>query len=225
VPSIKPQLKEVKIKTPIEQHMLGSGGLFRQQNMEKRKVMSVREWVELCTKEEYRAPAVHEVGLESRSLHARAPLPRPRRAKKKETSNHEPEPSIKEEPIDDQVSSVPSPPSSNGAASPVVGTPVPSTKSGKQAKNATKPAPKAKRVAQSREVRQANLAERAARDDEFLETFEPDQDWLPHNASPEDYTPEFCQKLERHYWRNCGLGRAPWYGADTQGASIFSVPV
>lgn len=225
MPSIKPQLKEVKIKTPIEQHMLGSGGLFKQQNMEKRKVMSVREWVELCTKEEYRAPAVHEVGLESRSRHARAPLPRPRRAKKKETSNLEPELSIKEEPLDDQVSSVPSPPSSSGAASPVVGTPAPSTTRGKQAKNATKPAPKSKRVAQSREVRQANLAERAARDVEFLETFEPDQDWLPHNASPEDYTPEFCQKLERHYWRNCGLGRAPWYGADTQGASIFSALV
>src|ERR1700678_705757 len=66
LPALKPQLAEVKIKTPIEQHMLGNAGLFRQENMEKRKVMSVREWVELCSKDEFRAPGLFDVGLTSR---------------------------------------------------------------------------------------------------------------------------------------------------------------
>lgn len=187
MPSIKPQLAEVKIKTPIEQHMLGSGGLFRQQNMEKRKIMSVREWVELCSREEYRAPAVDEVGLESRGTNARVAQPRNRKEKKKEEEAKADE---------DEVLS---PPNSERAPSP------------------RPTAQKPRRVAQSREVRQANLAERAARDLEFLETFDADADWLPRNTKASDYTPEFCQKLERRYWRNCGLGKPAWYGADTQG--------
>ncbi|EED78550.1 predicted protein, partial [Postia placenta Mad-698-R] len=44
LPSVTPQLGNVKLKNPIEQHMLGRGGLFRQENVEKRRVMSVREW-------------------------------------------------------------------------------------------------------------------------------------------------------------------------------------
>ncbi|EGO23093.1 hypothetical protein SERLADRAFT_340652, partial [Serpula lacrymans var. lacrymans S7.9] len=44
LPSLKEQLANVKIKSPIEQHMLGRGGLFRQENIEKRRIMSVREW-------------------------------------------------------------------------------------------------------------------------------------------------------------------------------------
>ncbi|KAF6741198.1 specific transcriptional repressor [Ephemerocybe angulata] len=216
LPSIKPQLKDVKIKTPIEQHMLGNSGLYRQQNMEKRKVMSVREWVELCTKEEFRAPAVHEVGLESR----RDVAPRPRRGKKKESTSAEKEPTVKDEAIEVKVAAVPSPPGSDGAPSPrPESTPGPLA-SGSQLNGAGKakePAQKSKRQPQSREARQANLAERALKDDEFIEGFDSDTDWLPHNTLASDYTPEFCQKLERHYWRNCGLGKSPWYGADTLG--------
>lgn len=216
LPSIKPQLKDVKIKTPIEQHMLGNSGLYRQQNMEKRKVMSVREWVELCNKEEFRAPAVHEVGLESR----RDVAPRPRRGKKKESTSAEKEPTVKDEAIEVKVAAVPSPPGSDGAPSPrPESTPGPLA-SGSQLNwtgKAKEPAQKSKRQPQSREARQANLAERALKDDEFIEGFDAVTDWLPHNTLASDYTPEFCQKLERHYWRNCGLGKSPWYGADTLG--------
>ncbi|KAG2135583.1 JmjC domain, hydroxylase-domain-containing protein [Suillus cothurnatus] len=128
LPRTENQLGDVKIRTPIEQHMLGRGGLFRQENVEKRKVMSVREWAELCEKEEFCAPA------------------------------------------------------------------------------------------QSREVREA---ERSAKDAAFLKTFDPHKDWLPPCTTADDYTVEFCQKLERQFWRNCGLGKPAWYGADTQG-SVFT---
>ena len=42
--------------------MDGIGGLFRQRNIEKRRVFSVREWVELCTSDDHRTPSVGEDG-------------------------------------------------------------------------------------------------------------------------------------------------------------------
>ena len=81
------------------------------------------------------------------------------------------------------------------------------------------PARKAKgrRQAPTREVKEAQLREREAKDAAFLEDFDPHSEWLPPNTTPFDYTPEFCQKLERQYWRNCGLNKPAWYGADMAG--------
>lgn len=205
--------------------MLGRGGLFRQENLEKRKLMSVREWVELCNKDEFRALGVQEVGLHSRSANV-ATKPRGRRTKKKgeavkAESAGPGQVAIKEEPVDDyhqlangfSNSFVVSPPNSNAPASP----PDDGPSRSETANTETKPKAKGRRVAQTREAREAGLADRAARDKEFLGTFEPHDDWLPPNTKATDYTPEFCQKLERQYWRNCGLSKPAWYGADTQG--------
>ncbi|TFY57769.1 hypothetical protein EVJ58_g6826, partial [Rhodofomes roseus] len=83
------------------------------------------------------------------------------------------------------------------------------------------PKGKRKRATQSRQAREASLADRAAKDKVFLESFDPHSDWLPSNTTPFDYTPDFCKELERRYWRNCGLGKPAWYGADMQG-SLFT---
>lgn len=228
LPPLKPQLKDVKIRTPIEQHMLGSGGLFRQENMEKRKVMSVREWAELCSKDEFRAPGVDDIGLHARSANIK---PRTKKSKKKvdtvKTELADVEAEIRDDPDDDdqditrpilhcEQSCAASPPDSAMDASP----PTPISEAGPGSADPeviaeTKPKPK--RVGQTREAREASLADRAAKDLAFLETFSPQEDWLPANTKPSDYSPEFCQKLERQFWRNCGLGKSAWYGADTQG--------
>ncbi|KAF8966802.1 hypothetical protein BDZ97DRAFT_1756391 [Flammula alnicola] len=239
LPDVKPQLADVKIKTPIEQHMLGRGGLFRQENMEKRKLMSIREWVELCSKDEFRAPGVQEVGLSSRTTNTRVTTRVPRRGKQKaETLKAEPSgpgsagPVIKEEPLDDchslsaerATQALTTPPNSEGSPPPPVTTAGPSKAGKGKKKKPVKeepPKPRPKRVGQTREAREASLAERAARDRAFLDVFDTADEWLPPNTTASDYTPEFCQKLERHYWRNCGLGKPAWYGADTQG-SLFT---
>ena len=78
-------------------------------------------------------------------------------------------------------------------------------------------APKKRRAGQSTREREASNAERAHKDEEFLGDFDPQSDWLPPNTTSHDYTPEFCLNLDRRYWRNCGLGRLAWYGADTAG--------
>ncbi|KAJ7058631.1 JmjC domain, hydroxylase-domain-containing protein [Mycena amicta] len=176
---IKPQLAGVKIKSPIEQCMRGSGGLFRVENMEKRKVMSVREWAELCAKDEFRAPGVSQVGNRNNPS---APPPGRSRKKKKEKEEAKPEPQ--------DIVAIASPPNSVS--------PEPDD---------TKP--------RNRRV------ERAGKDASFVETFNPHSDWLPPDTTSTDYSPEFCAKLERAFWRNCGLGKPAWYGADTLG-SLFT---
>ena len=45
--------------------MLGHAGLYRQQNTEKRKVMSVREMVRVVCKDDLRAPGVDDVELKA----------------------------------------------------------------------------------------------------------------------------------------------------------------
>ena len=210
LPALKPQLAQVKIKSPIEQHMLGNAGLFRQENMEKRKLMSVREWVELCGKDEFRAPGVFDVGLTSRGANIAVRSKTQRKGKQKAGTVVV----IKEEPLDECLGSQPAitPPHSEGTTATTAG----SSRRKKASKNEN-PKPRAKRAGPTREAREASLANRAALDRDFIEDFSPHKEWLPPNTEPTDYTPEFCQKLERQFWRNCGLGKPAWYGADSQG--------
>ena len=94
MPSVVPQLDKIKLKNPIEQHMLGQGGLFQQQNIEKRRVMSVREWYELCAKEDLRAPGVDDVGLHARATNGSAKARTRRSRKQRESETAEPDPNV-----------------------------------------------------------------------------------------------------------------------------------
>ncbi|KAI0641835.1 hypothetical protein C8Q79DRAFT_299359 [Trametes meyenii] len=91
LPSVVPQLDKVKLKNPIEQHMLGQGGLFQQQNIEKRRVMSVREWAEMCAKEDLRAPGVDDVGLHARATNGSAKRRTRRGRKNRDSETVEPD--------------------------------------------------------------------------------------------------------------------------------------
>jgi JmjC domain, hydroxylase len=247
LPPLTPQLESVKLKSPIEQHMLGHGGLFRQQNVEKRRVYSVREWAELSSKEDRRAPSVDDIGLQ----HARraAPPPPPKsRAKKGERTKADATKAASAGPVsipavcdvDNTPSSanvpVPtspkSPPADGDAKVSEHPTDVPSLPTPERLKeeeeentdedekrdDKPQPTTKPKRKWQTREMRDAHLAERAAADAVFMRSFNPHTDWLPPNTRPEDYTPEFCKDLERRYWRNCGFGAPAMYGADMEGS-------
>jgi hypothetical protein len=217
LPSIIPQLREIQINRPIEQHMIGRGGLFRQENLEKRKFMSVREWVELCRTDDLRAPGVHEVGKRKRRSNVLPPVARTRRAKKKnEITASADVAKVKGEPIDQGHQSgetgAVTPPSSVAVAN------SPDEQTRHQIHNATscpigeKPKPRGRRN-QTKEQRVANHARDAA----FVDDFDPHKDWLPPDTKASDYTLEFCQELERDYWRNLGLAKPAWYGADSQG--------
>lgn len=78
--------------------MLGQAGLFRQENVEKRRHMSVREWAELCSREDLRAPGVDDTGLHARAMNGSAKA-KTRRSKRKgratETAEPEMTPDVK----------------------------------------------------------------------------------------------------------------------------------
>jgi hypothetical protein len=244
----------VKLKNPIEQHMIGHGGLFRQQNVEKRRVLSVREWAELCKTEDRRAPGVDDISLHYARRAAPPPPPKTRakrgeRAKAeltKASSAARPAPVPASE-VDNAALAGSLPPSPNSpphdedlkAAAPIASPSASGLKMEQPADDVFPSTPehlkeeeeentddddgdkpqktKAKRKWQTREMREAHLAERAAADAIFLKSFDPRTDWLPSNTRSEDYTPEFCKDLERRFWRNCGIGAPAMYGADMEG--------
>lgn len=245
LPSAIPQLAHVKLRNPIEQQMVGRGGLFRQQNMEKRRIMSVREWAELCAKEDHRAPTIDEAQggrrhapgtTRSRTRRGRASVP------SEEHLNENGEGAVEEDKVDedkmddsqkgeegasdhnvDHDSNIPTGEWKADADFDVdpastLPTPPPTTHSSDTLPPGidTSPTPTStKRSAAERKEAKDAL------DAAFLATFDPHKDWLPHGMVAEDYTPEFCRVLERIYWRNCSLGRAPWYGADMMGATSY----
>ena len=247
LPPLTDQLASVKLKNPIEQHMFGHGGLFRQQNVEKRRVFSVREWAELCSKDDRRAPGVDSIDLRHARRAAPPPPPKSRAKKadrtrdvtKAELAGPVPVPVLDK--VDGTVPKSPNtlPLDGDSKVSIPLADPSPDDPQSEQPTDvASLPTPersreddesdddghgnkpqkvKAKRKWQTREMREAHLAERAAADAIFFKSFNPRTDWLPPDTRPGDYTPEFCKMLERQYWRNCGFGTPAMYGADMEG--------
>ncbi|KAJ7243881.1 hypothetical protein B0H12DRAFT_1129888 [Mycena haematopus] len=201
LPEVTGQLAGVKIKSPIEQFMRGRAGLFRQENVEKRKLMSVREWAELCAKDEFRAPGKDQVGVHNGGVQ------HPQRSRrKKQVKDQDEDKQNAEKDKQDQVKveqsdvAMASPPNS----------PSPDPDDSKQDLDSKNTKARNRRI------------ERAGKDASFLESFHPHTHWLPPGTTAADYTPEFCAKLERTFWRNCGLGKPAWYGADTMGSLFLS---
>ena len=183
--------------------------------------MSVREWAELCAKDDYKAPGVEDV-----RQHARGTVGRSVSTGKKKVSNRhsvtaDPDRAhmVKQEAADngqmedDHSYGAPaSPPDSSAGPQQILDNGVDEAQIAPEEDKL-----QAKKRRQSRQAKEARLAERAAFDAAFLETFDPHSHWLPPNTKASDYTAEFCQRLERQYWRNCGLAKPAWYGADSQG--------
>ena len=51
------KVKEIRLKSPIEQQFDGSGGVFRQNNIVKRRVFNLPQWRELCESTDHQPPA------------------------------------------------------------------------------------------------------------------------------------------------------------------------
>jgi hypothetical protein len=213
--------------------MLGRGGLYRQQNLEKRRIMSVREWAELCAKDDLRAPTIEEAHggrrhtagtVRFKTRRGRAVNEQSNESKQHSVQNDQ-EPDdlkVEEEISEDNVENHGDSVMEESKVDPDYGddpastlpTPPPTTNpSDTPAVNVAtspKPGPTKRSAAERKEAKDAL-------DAAFLSTFDPHKDWLPQGMVADDYTPEFCRVLERIYWRNCSLGRSAWYGADMQG--------
>jgi hypothetical protein len=51
------KIKSIKLKNAIEQQFAGSGGVFRQNNIEKRRVYNLPQWREVCESTDHQPPA------------------------------------------------------------------------------------------------------------------------------------------------------------------------
>lgn len=57
LPPLDEQIKSIKIKNPIVQHISGNAGHFRQQNIEKQKTYNIAQWKYLSEQPDYQPPA------------------------------------------------------------------------------------------------------------------------------------------------------------------------
>jgi hypothetical protein len=182
--------------------------------------MSMRDWAELCARDEFRAPSANGTGFYHPRGEGRAKPPRKTRQKsilREPPTPRDVTPLVNHNPDRDD------PTLQDGIPNPVRDSPqsedlsilgnTPTTED-------HEPKRKGRRVL-TREEKEASMAEKVAQDAAFLESFDMKTGWLPPNTRPDDYTPEFCKELERQYWRNCGLGKPAWYGADMQGISVL----
>lgn len=49
-------LKDTSIREPIEQHFMGSRGIFRQSNVASRRIYNIKQWKEMCETDKYATP-------------------------------------------------------------------------------------------------------------------------------------------------------------------------
>lgn len=57
LPDYTEKVKSIRLRNPIEQHIVGNGGCFRQTNVEKRQTYNLPKWRKLCESSDHLPPA------------------------------------------------------------------------------------------------------------------------------------------------------------------------
>ena len=215
LPNVSDSLRMVRMREPIEQHFMGTGGLFKVGNMAKgKKMWNAKLWKEETELAKYATPDFfNTVDRTERDPQAGKRPKRPKRASKAA------------EPVGDAAPSEPpstpatAPPPSEGGAEDVKPSSPSFASFGSAppivAVAAAPPAPKPKAPRKSAPTRNVEPTE------EEWDAFEGAWNRLPHDAKPTDFTVEACREIERRYWRTITFGEPPMYGADMHG-SLFT---
>lgn len=83
LPPLDEKVKSIKLRNAIEQQFAGSGGVYRQTNIEKRRVYNLPQWREVCESTDHQPPAKRgEVRQAGHKLEKRKPLPKKQSPKK-----------------------------------------------------------------------------------------------------------------------------------------------
>ncbi|KAL7420708.1 hypothetical protein Q5752_004659 [Cryptotrichosporon argae] len=228
-PLDKRQLSDVRIKTPIQQNMIGKGGVFLQANMQKNKnkPLTIQQWFDKCHDKAFAAPSPIEADLtvnrdskeakERREaiksqIEAEKQRKKAKReaaaARKRERELRESEMSAKANVEMDAVDGEKGKDEVEEAEEDVGGVHV-------EAEDAGAVPPLDAASHSSSEAMPTTPEADAV--DPFFNDIDLRRAWLPKGANPEDYTAEACAKLERKFWKNLGVGEPSWYGADLQG--------
>jgi len=77
LPALDDRIKNLRLKNAIEQQFAGSGGVFRQTNLEKRRIYSLPEWREVCESTDHQPPVRRgEVRTAGYTVGKRKPKPK-----------------------------------------------------------------------------------------------------------------------------------------------------
>ncbi|KAF3921429.1 hypothetical protein ABW21_db0203244 [Orbilia brochopaga] len=206
LPALDEKVRDIKIKNPIVQHIGGTTGVYRQTNLQKQKTYNLPQWRQVCESSEHQPPAKRGERRKNQDTRSK-PRPRPSRPTRQSTAApaNEEEAQVQRPltpPPGDEAAAADTPIKEEEAAEGA--TPTPTPKKGRQ------PAARPKRV-YVRKTKE-ELAEAAAEAEEIWNGFD-------YRINPDEFTPERCEELERHYWRTLTYNN-PLYGADMPG-SLF----
>ncbi|GAA5845801.1 hypothetical protein JCM9279_002379 [Rhodotorula babjevae] len=243
--SLKPvdkPLRSIRLRDAIEQHMLGSQGLYRVMNEAKTRTWNAAQWKDLATRPKWSAPDL--VGDEKKGERSERSVISDRARKRRASAVVDKKGKGKGQDGDesDEAGDAADEEGEEAAGSPKRRTPARRAKVDGAAKMAAakangrgrgaaaaaavdEPSDEADHGAavadppvQSRR-RRASIAPANPTDDEWA-AFVAGLDELPHGMARDDYTVERLRDFERRYWRTLTFGEPPMYGADMAG-SLF----
>ncbi|GJN94718.1 hypothetical protein Rhopal_007809-T1 [Rhodotorula paludigena] len=230
LPSVAAPLRKIRLKDAIEQHMVGSQGLYRVMNEAKARTYSPIQWKDLSRRDKWEGPdlvaeakkgdrseraAVSEKVLQRRRESAAGRASRSKgkgRAKDDEADEADEEDGSSDgEGASKGRRAAPARKAKTDGAAKLAAkgsasnSPAPSPAAGSSSSAAARP-----KVPHTRT--EPTNAEWKAFADKLYE--------LPHDMKKEDYTVERMRDFERRYWRTLTFGEPPMYGADMAG-SLF----
>ncbi|OCF34619.1 hypothetical protein I316_03660 [Kwoniella heveanensis BCC8398] len=215
-PVTKSSLSSVRIRNPIQQNILGHSGLFRLANVVKNKSrpLSIEEWFRKCKDKKFAGLGPKDVGRTlnrdskeavERRERMKAEIKRRRDDKKKKAEERRASKAAQAVEAEEGHLNADAEVEEQKAEQHLVDGVPPLDPSGNSSHSSPEPHPT---TPDSDPI------------DPWYVSFKPTEDWLPRDTRPEDYTVEACAALERHFWKNMGIGEPSWYGADMEG-SLF----
>jgi len=202
LPKLETKVKEIRVKNPIVQHIAGTGGVYRQTNLEKQKMYNLPQWRNVCESSDHQPPAKRG----ERRKNQEAKVTRGGRGKGARSTRRGAAAAAEEEQKSTPQPLTPPPNDKETEDKTVkeeedVSTPA-ATEGGRQPK------------ARKKYVRKTK--------EEVDDMMDSDPLWENFDYNLEDvheYTKERCEDLERAYWRTLTYN-SPLYGADMPG-SLF----
>ncbi|GAA5915820.1 hypothetical protein JCM8208_006875 [Rhodotorula glutinis] len=244
--SLKPvdkPLRSIRLRDAIEQHMLGSQGLYRVMNEAKTRQWNSAQWKDLATRPKWEAPDL--VGDEKKGERSERSVISDRARKRRASAavdTKKGKGKAREDDESDEAAEEDGEEGDAAAGSPKRRTPARRAKVDGAAKMAAAkvngrgrgaaagaaddepsddvgPDRSASDPPVQSKRRRASMAPANPTDDQWA-AFVAGLDELPHGMSRDEYTVERLRDFERRYWRTLTFGEPPMYGADMAG-SLF----
>jgi hypothetical protein len=217
-PRLDEAIKTIRVKEPIKQDIMGTGGTYRQANFMHQRSYNLPQWRQLCNQSEHQPPAKRGERRMNQEKYTK-PIPKTKSSgtpssgsKKKGSgrSNKGKGKSIMPEPTEGTSTPdrLPTP------VSPTMKAEEDTVQIKEEVDDACDSPTKTKGGRQPKAIsvsarRKNNRSESAAVDEAAFKDFK-------YELEGEDYSPERCEELERAYWKTLTYA-SPLYGADMPG--------